>query len=73
VNAELNKIDETHEVTVTLKTGETYTGFPDARQSKKGMLVLVARSTTNPQLYEDVGPLSLDNVQSAARVEARPS
>lgn len=67
VNAELGHIDETHEVTVTLKDGRSFTGFPDARQSQRGNLVLVCRSATNAQLYEEQGPFSLDDVQSARK------
>lgn len=67
VNAELNRIDETNLVTVALRDGRKFTGFPDARQSKRGELVLVCKSEGNTQLYEDQGPFSLDEVASVKR------
>ena len=67
VNADLGRIDEAHEVTVTLKDGRSLTGFPDARQSRTGTLVLVCKNATNPQLYEDQGPFSLDDVKKVQR------
>jgi hypothetical protein len=59
----LSGVNETREVQVTLKTGETWTGFPDARQSREGQLVLVSADRKLGQL----GPFSIDDI---ARVEA---
>ena len=59
----LSGVNETREVTVTLNSGETATGFPDARQSTMGQLVLVSSDLRQPQ----IGPFSIDDI---ARVEA---
>ncbi len=59
----LSGVNETRQVVVTLKTGESATGFPDARQSTQGQLVLVSSERSRGQL----GPFSIDDI---ARVEA---
>ena len=64
VNGDLAAIDEARKVTVTLRDGRTFTGFPDARQSKQGQLVLVGVGSGQ---YEDHGPLSIDEIASIAR------
>ena len=42
-HADLSLVNETHEVQVTLKSGSKNIGFPDARRSQRGELVLVRR------------------------------
>jgi hypothetical protein len=59
----LSGVNETREVQVTLKTGETWVGFPDARQSTEGRLVLVSADRSLGQF----GPFSIDDI---ARVDA---
>jgi hypothetical protein len=61
---ELKGLDESYEVRVTLQDGHEVTGFPDARESSRGMLVLFAGSDAEPQ---HVGPFSIDDVASVER------
>ena len=68
VHAELVGIDETREMTVTLCDGRIVTGFPDARQSVQGQLVLVGRDPLNPRRIEEHGPFSLDEIAAIAHV-----
>jgi hypothetical protein len=59
-------IEETSEVEVRLRDGTVIRGFPDSRQSRRGMLALV---TSNDQgRYREAGPYSLDDVSSVRRV-----
>ena len=68
VHAELVGIDETREVLVTLRDGRSVAGFPDARQSVQGQLVLVGRDPDNPRRSAEHGPFSLDEIVAIARV-----
>lgn len=56
-------LDETHPVTVTLKSGESHTGYPDARESEHGALVLVSGNPTAQLL----GPFSIDDIADVSR------
>ena len=67
VHAELVGIDETREVTITLRDGRSVAGFPDARQSAQGQLVLVGRDPHNPRRAEEHGPFSLDEIAAISR------
>jgi hypothetical protein len=67
VNADLAAIDEARKVTVTLRDGRAFTGFPDARQSKLGQLVLVARDPGRSGGHEDHGPYSIDEIVTVVR------
>lgn len=62
VHDELASIDETRPVTVRLQDGREFTGYPDARNSKQGQLVLLGRDKTNPRRMEEHGPFSLDEI-----------
>lgn len=62
VHAELAGIDETRPVTVELRDGSRHTGYPDARQSKQGELVLVGRDSSNPRRSAELGPFPLDEI-----------
>jgi hypothetical protein len=53
-------IDETAEVEVTLRTGQTVRGYPDARQSVAGRLVLIGGQTH--------GPFPIDEIIAVRRV-----
>lgn len=64
VHGELNQIDETREVLVTLRDGRQFRGFPDARQSEKGSLVLLGRPEGSPRQFSDQGPFLLDEIRS---------
>jgi hypothetical protein len=67
VNADLVAIDEARKVTVTLRDGRTFTGFPDSRQSRQGQLVLVARDAVHPGRHEEHGPFSIDEIATIVR------
>lgn len=63
---DLSLVNETHEVIVTLKNGTTLAGYPDARRSKRGELVLVRRDpSTGATLL--TSPENIDNIQSVER------
>ena len=67
VNADLARIDESRLVTVVLKDGRQYTGYPDARQSRQGRLVLLCRSAADPRRHEDQGPFSLEDIAAVTK------
>jgi hypothetical protein len=54
----LQTLDETRPVVVTCRDGRTIRGYPDARQSQRGQLVLVAEAG------QTLDPLSIDDVLS---------
>lgn len=58
VEEELATIDETRTVTVRCRDGRTGHGFPDARQSERGELILVSETG------ETAGPFSIDEIMS---------
>jgi len=58
-------IEETYEVTVRLRDGSSHTGFPDARRSTRGLIVL-AGIGDNGQPRE-AGPFSIDDVAAVER------
>jgi hypothetical protein len=62
VHDELTAIDETRPVTVVLKDGAHYTGYPDARQSQQGQLVLLGRDEDNPRRTIEHGPFAIDEI-----------
>lgn len=66
VHEGLSGVDETHEVRVTLSGGSTVTGYPDARKSQKGWLVLVA--TGGSLSGEELGPYSIDEIFEVERI-----
>lgn len=60
VHDDLPGVNETHEVTVELADGRTFSGFPDGRRSVKGQLVLVGTAMDG----EEHGPFSIDDIAS---------
>ena len=58
----VGSLDETKEVQVTLQSGESAIGFPDARESENGLLVLLGKTDSGD--FEQLGPFSIDNVAS---------
>jgi len=64
VHEGLSVVNETKAVRVTLKTGEVHTGFPDARESKNGQLVLIPAASARDPL----GPFSLDDIERVDEV-----
>jgi hypothetical protein len=69
VHEGLSGVNETRPVRVVLKSGESATGFPDARQSTNGQLVLVAIAEGNQLL----GPFSIDDVAEVLAVSIDPA
>lgn len=62
---DLGGIEETYRVTVTLRDGSQHTGYPDARQSQHGRLVLIP---IDPDGSPDaLGPFSIDDVRTVER------
>lgn len=68
VNKDLNLIDESRQVHVVLRDGRKFTGYPDARKSRKGQLVLLARVEGNPRSFADAGPFPLEEIASISGV-----
>ena len=56
----LTNVNETREVCVELQDGSRASGFPDARLSERGQLVLVGSGATSGQL----GPYPIDEIVS---------
>lgn len=59
-------IEETSEVAVTMKNGTVVRGFPDSRQSLRGMLILLTNGENGR--FQDAGPFSLDDVAGVERI-----
>ena len=59
----MTTINETRPVRVARKNEEPLTGYPDARQSQQGRLVLITRSG------EQLEPVSIDDIQSVTAIE----
>ena len=62
----LSGVNETAEVRVTMNDGRTVVGFPDARASKEGKLVLLCASQSGSGQTE---PISIDDIASVARIQ----
>jgi hypothetical protein len=60
VHPDLPGVNETSQVVVTLKDGNSVLGFPDGRQSQRGMLVLIGMDPDGNSVIH--GPLSVDDV-----------
>ena len=67
VHPEMAGVHETHAVQVQLKSGAQFSGFPDARRSQKGQLVLIGTDSTGAMIIHNA--VSIDDVESIARVE----
>lgn len=61
-------VNETAEVRVTFRDGTVLEGYPDARESTAGRLVLLARSEADPGTYALAEPKSIDEIVSAERI-----
>jgi hypothetical protein len=69
VHEELPGVDETYEVCVTLKNGETRIGYPDNRQTEGGRLVLLSASDPRrPATATENAPLSIDEIADVKRL-----
>ncbi len=64
VHDQLGGIDETHEVQVTLRGGQSLTGYPDNRKSAAGRLVL---HLTGVARAAECEPIAIDDVVAVAR------
>jgi len=60
IHEKLPGIHETNEVAVQLKYGRKVQGYPDNRQSKQGMLVLV--QTQGEDAGKESEPISIDDI-----------
>ncbi|MBI1347135.1 hypothetical protein GC163_12705 [bacterium] len=60
-------IDESSEVEVEDRTGRTHRGYPDARQSRQGLLVLYGRDDSGH--WRHCEPLSIDDVISVHKLD----
>ena len=63
VHDEIAGINETCEVRVNLKDGTVVVGFPDARRSQQGWLLLVS---SLPSDSKEHGPISIDDITSVS-------
>ena len=68
VDEEFAGVNETYEVRVTLKDGHEVLGFPNARSSKQGQLVLLCTARSASPGAEERGPYSIDEIASVAKV-----
>ncbi len=60
-------IEETQEVEVTLKSGQKVKGYPDARASQQGRLVLWGSKTPDDP-PEELGPFSIEAITAVQRL-----
>ena len=65
VHPQLPGVHETHEVSVTLNDGRTLSGYPDARQSLRGILVLVGPADCGGIVSSD--PISIDQITAVRK------
>jgi hypothetical protein len=68
VHEPLAGVDETHEVQVTLKSGDQYVGYPDNRKSRGGRLVLSSREEGPARRLVERGPWPIDEIAAVTRV-----
>ncbi|MBL8849328.1 MAG: hypothetical protein JNG89_06570 [Planctomycetaceae bacterium] len=62
---DLGGLEETYRVTVTLRDGSRRTGYPDARRSVRGELVLLGDASG--QGLCNLGPWSIDDIANVER------
>lgn len=68
VSEGISGIEESWPVRVTLKNGQSCTGYPDSRQSEQGQLLLIA---TDPSAADStLGPFSIDDITEVVRQPA---
>lgn len=60
-----NGLEETHCVAIALRDGTRQSGYPDARQSRHGRLVLIGESPVGRST--ELGPFSIDDVRAVER------
>ena len=59
-------IEETSEVEIDLRDGRTFSGFPDARDTLRGQLILLGTDASTNTLAR-LGPFSIDDIVSVRR------
>jgi hypothetical protein len=69
VHADFPGLNETWPLEVTLVGGDILRGYPDARRSLRGQLVLVSHETAAAGGLTEFGPVSLDQVSSVRRLQ----
>lgn len=67
VHEPLPGVNETNEVRVTLKNGDTFLGYPNNRKTSGGRLVLLAMSPGKRHDFKEIGPLSIDEIATVER------
>jgi hypothetical protein len=63
---DLPGIEESFAVTVTLRDGSQHSGYPDARRSRQGRLVLIG--TQQCSRGGESGPFSIDDIHQIERI-----
>jgi hypothetical protein len=61
-------VDETHAVRVTLKNGDTRSGYPDNRRSEGGRLSLVSAEQAGSAGIAEIAPISIDDILRVERI-----
>lgn len=69
VHPELQRLDESREVIVTLVDGESFRGIPDGRESRRDELVLF-RFHPETRRPERLGPFRIDRIASVVPAES---
>lgn len=67
VHPDLAGVHETHLMDVVLRNGSTISGYPDARQSLRGMLVLVGTDVDGSMMTHDA--VSIDQIADVRQAE----
>ncbi len=65
VHPEMSGVNETHQVTVSLRDGTLLSGYPDARRSQKGQLTLIGIDEHGARTQ--FGPVSIDDIADIIR------
>jgi hypothetical protein len=68
VHEGLTGVDETHPVRVTLKNGDTHSGYPDNRKTEAGRLILISAELRGPGRGSEIGPISMDDIAQIERI-----
>lgn len=66
VHADMAGVHEAWEVVVQVKDGRQLTGYPDSRQSQRGLLVLIARRPDG--CLEETSGISIDDIAGIRRI-----
>lgn len=66
VHADMAGVHEAWEVRVRLRDGRELTGYPDSRQSQRGVLVLIGRRDDGG--FEETSGISIDDIGEIQRI-----